>query len=291
MSDAKTEIKSDNNVEDASKVSDVPAVTSGTSSSSRVFMPWSGVCAAEASPPFPPRGHRGHGDARYVRAVSGRRRRRRRRTPPPQRLLRRSARPCGVARRATAPRASAPSPVGHPPARPAISRSCAVCTYVRTHAYPRVSRVVIGKDGGCFFTPRELSPTDRSVAPLVNFSFSFPLSPRACEPYDRRRAKRREIAATPRQERGRGRGRAMAIVGAAVRVRPGRRRRRPGTGVAREAYVCTTSETMRRWQNGGKLERDTASVQRSPIILSRERRNYRAVPYRVVSCPLLFLPP
>lgn len=54
MSDAKTEIKSDNNVEDASKVSDVPAVTSGTVFVKPSFHArGSGVCAAEASSPFP----------------------------------------------------------------------------------------------------------------------------------------------------------------------------------------------------------------------------------------------
>jgi len=75
MSDAKTETKSDNNIEDASKVSR-PAGTSETPSSSRVFMPWA-ACARRQCAPLP-RECRGRGDASfraYSRGPLGRRRR------------------------------------------------------------------------------------------------------------------------------------------------------------------------------------------------------------------------
>lgn len=71
---------------------------------------------------------------------------------------------------------------------------------------------------------------NRSLRCYSHLSFSLLLLART--PYDRRRAKRREIAAALRQVRGR--DRAMAVAGTAVHVRLERRRRRPSTGVVRE---------------------------------------------------------
>lgn len=135
--------------------------------------------------------------------------------------------PCGIARRATAPRASAPSPVGRPPTSVAVP-------YIRVH--PCVSRIVVGKDGRYFITPRE--PREQIATLLLSISLSLSLSPLVS----------RMIGAVQKggkSWRRRARNVAMAaIAGATVHVRRGCRRR-PGAGVAREAYVCTTSKTMR----------------------------------------------
>lgn len=231
MSDAKTEIKSDNNVEDASKVSDVPAARQEhlrqAEFSCRVrrrHLPLSRptVIAATVTLVTFARIPDGDGDDGGVR-------RRRNVYYVAARAMWCRASSDGAARLRAV--------TGRSPVR----RLLVAAPYVRTHARMHIPACLASSSAKMV----DISlPRESLVSRSLHYSCQFPsLS------FSRLWFISRMISAVQKggkSRRRRARNVAVAaITGAVVHVRRGRRRRRPGAGVAREAYVCTTSETMR----------------------------------------------
>lgn len=173
--------------------------------------------------------------------------------------------------------------VARPPARRFLVAAPCVRTYARTH----IPACLASSSAKMVDVSLPRASSRQQIAPLLLLSIFLSPSLFRLGPASRM------IGAA--QKGGKSRRRRARNVAVVARWRSSARRSTSGRDVVvdgrvRESRARRTYVRRRRRCGDGKmagnLNETMASVQRSPIILSRERRNYRAVPCRVVSASL-----